>query len=500
MHLPQLLDLALGRDPSSVAVRWDSKSWTWAEEAARIERLAAGMARAGVQPGDRVLVQLENVPLFLEATFAAAQLGAVLVPAHPGLAERERSALIERAQPRLVLDGDTSFEGMTADAGRAPAPPDPDPERLAQLYFTSGTTGAPKGVMLTHGNLVSHALAAVQEFDLAPSDVWGHIAPMFHLADAWAVGAITAAGGSHVFLPRFDGQQALDLIETSGVTLTNLVPTHLGRILAACEAASDQGQRTGPIQSLRLVLSGGAPIAPATVSRVLRDLCGEYAQTYGMTETSPFLTVSLLAPEHRELPPDEQLDLRCATGRPFRGVDLCIVNEAGQPVPPDRQSVGEICVRGATITPGYWKDPGTTAAAFVDGWLRTGDLATVDARGFVRIVDRAKDMIITGGEKVYSIEVERALFEHPAVLEAAAYGVPSERWGEELRAAVVLRPGTVAEPVELRSHLAERLTGYKVPKRVDVLGNLPKTPSGKVRKAGLRERANNARPKPPEPA
>lgn len=494
MHLPQLLDLAARRDPSAVAVRWEARSWTWAEEAARIERLAAGMARAGVQPGDRVLVQLENVPLFLEATFAAAQLGAVLVPAHPGLADRERSALVERAQPKLSLDASTRFADLAADAGSAPAPLTPDPARLAQLYFTSGTTGAPKGVMLTHGNLVSHALAAADEFDLAPTDVWGHIAPMFHLADAWAVGAITAVGGSHVFLPRFDGQQALDLIESEGVTLTNLVPTHLGRILAARQAS----RRTGPTSSLRLVLSGGAPIAPATVSRVLRDLCGEYAQTYGMTETSPFLTVSLLAPEHRKLAADEQLDLRCATGRPFRGVDLAVVDEAGQPVPADRQTVGEIRVRGATITPGYWKDPETTAAAFENGWLRTGDLATVDARGFVRIVDRAKDMIITGGEKVYSIEVERALFEHDAVLEAAAFGVPSERWGEELRAAVVLRPGTAADPAELRSHLADRLTGYKVPKRVEVLEALPKTPSGKVRKAGLRERAAARSPQAPE--
>lgn len=488
MHLPQLLDQALERAPDAQAVRHQGEAWTWTEIAGRVERLAAGMARAGVAPGERVLVQLDNVPLFLEATFATARLGAVLVPAHPGLAPREQADLVERASPRLILDGAARFEDLAGDAAGSCPQVDPDPGRLAQLYFTSGTTGAPKGVMLTHGNLVAHALAAIQEFELTGRDVWGHIAPMFHLADAWAVGAITAAGGCHTFLPRFEGAAALALIEDQGVTLTNLVPTHLGRILAA------RPEGSGPCPSLRLVLSGGAPIAPATVNRVLRGLCREYAQTYGMTETSPFLTVSLLAPEHRELPPHEQLDLRCATGRPFQGVELRVQDEAGQAVPADQKTVGEIRVRGATITPGYWNNAGATDAAFEDGWLRTGDLATVDARGFVRIVDRAKDMIITGGEKVYSIEVERALFEHPAILEAAAYGVPSERWGEELRAAVVLRPDGRAKPDELRAHLAARLTGYKVPKRVEILDALPKTGSGKVRKAGLRERA--ARPGP----
>lgn len=484
MQLWDLLEQARVEHPGRPAVVSNEAQLPWSLVAERCQALAAGLSARGVRPGDRVLLQRANEPLYLEMTFAVAGLGAVLVPASPRLARAELADLVERCSPRLHITPESDADSWLAPA---PAPhwsPLPaDPTRLAQLYFTSGTTGEPKGVMLTHGNLVQHALAAQAEFALCRTDVWGHIAPLFHLADAWAVGAITAAGGCHCYLPEFEASAAIELIAEQHVTLTNLVPTHLGRMLASLP------QDARPLPSLRLLLSGGAPASPNLVRDVLTRLCPEYVQTYGMTETSPFLTLSLLQPHHRELDPAAQLDVRCSTGRPYSGVELQVVDESGVEVPSNRLAVGEIRVRGASISPGYWNNPVATKAAFRGGWLHTGDLATRDREGYVRIVDRMKDMVLTGGENVFTIEVERALHEHPAVLEAAAYGVPSQRWGEELRAAVVLHEGAEANPEELRLYLRELLSPHKIPKHIEQVGELPKTDSGKIRKAALRSAA-----------
>jgi len=351
---------------------------------------------------------------------------------------------------------------------------------VAQLYFTSGTTGRPKGVMLTHGNIGTHAQGTISELGLSASDVWLHAAPMFHLADAWATLAITQAGGRHVFAPRFEEGPVLDLFEREGVTLTNLVPTMLQRLVA------HPGMDTRRFPALRRILSGGAPIAPAVVRRVIEAFRCEYVQTYGLTETSPFLTFSLLAPRQRELPEEEQLALRARTGRPFHAVEVEVRGADGRPVPHDDATVGEVVARGPTVTPGYWNDAEATAAAFADGWLRTGDLATVDSEGFLLIRDRVKDVIITGGEKVYSTDVEHVLYAHPAVLEAAVYGAPDPEWGESVQAAVVLRPGAAASADELRGHCRATLAGYAVPRTVRFLPELPKTGSGKVLKRALR--------------
>ncbi|MGK0218656.1 MAG: fatty-acyl-CoA synthase, partial [Planctomycetota bacterium] len=423
MQLWNLLEQARREHSGRPAMLWNGAQLSWSEVFERCRALATGLAARDVSDGDRILLQRTNEPLYLEMTFAAAALGAVLVPASPRLARAELADLIARCSPRLHITPESDADSWLDDAPNPQWSPVPaDPERLAQLYFTSGTTGEPKGVMLTHGNLVRHARAAQSEFDLAPTDVWGHIAPLFHLADAWAVGAITAAGGCHCYLPQFEAQAAVELLRAQRVTLTNLVPTHLGRMLASLPDDAT------PMPHLRLLLSGGAPAAPSLVRDVLARLCPEYVQTYGMTETSPFLTLSLLEPHHRQQNSAAQLDVRCSTGRPYAGVDLQVVDEHGAEVPRDRKTVGEIRVRGASISPGYWNNPAATESAFRHGWLHTGDLATRDAEGYVRIVDRLKDMVLTGGENVYTIEVERALYEHPAVLEAAAYGIPSRDW------------------------------------------------------------------------
>ena len=462
----------------------------------RIER----WREAGVRAGDRVAVLDRNTPAFLEAYFAAAGLGAVLVPLNHRLAVPELAAVLADARAH-VLVADRAFEDRVERLPAAGAPlratlwtdehgargQEPQvatvPEdALAHLYYTSGTTGRAKGVMLTHQNVVLHAEAAIAELGLTASDRWAHVAPLFHLADAWATFAITAVGGTHVVVREFEPARVLSAIERERVTVTNLVPTMLGRLVEHAPAAARD------LSSMRLVLSGGAPIAPALVRRILATFGCEYVQTYGMTETSPYLTLSLLHPHLRALPAEERLRYAARTGRPFRGVELEVVDEAGVPVPPDDRTVGEIRVRGATVSPGYWDLPEETAASFRGGWLYTGDLAVVDREGYVDIVDRRKDMIVSGGENVYSTEVENALCEHPGVLEAAAFGVPDPTWGELVQAAVVARPGHVLDPEELARACRSRIAGYKVPRRIHLLDALPRTASGKVEKRRLRER------------
>jgi acyl-CoA synthetase (AMP-forming)/AMP-acid ligase II len=306
---------------------------------------------------------------------------------------------------------------------------------------------------------------------------------MFHLADAWAVFAVTLVGGVHVFLPRFTAPAALDLLADQAITITNLVPTMLNLMVKE----PDAGRRRF---ALRTMLSGGAPIAPAIVRQILATFGCDYVQTYGMTETSPYLTLSLLTDELRRLPPHEQLHWKCKTGRPFLGVELKVVVGDGTAVAADDRTVGEIRVRGATVTPGYWRDAAATRAAFDDdGFLRTGDLATIDAHGYVNIVDRIKDVIKTGGEAVYSTEVENVLYQHPAVLECAVFGTPDPVWGEAVTAAIVLRPGAHVTAAAIVAHCKDRIAGFKAPRIVDFRAALPKTGSGKIQKRLLRDTA-----------
>ncbi len=467
-----------------------------------LRELALGAGRhlesLGARPGDRVAALFPNCHLYLAVYFAALLRRFVLVPLNVRLSPREVRAILDHSGARLLIGdprlaapllaektqaGEGWVAGRTgaggAGAGQA-APPD-----AAHLYYTSGTTGLPKGVVLSRRNLAAHVDLTLRELGFGEGDVWLHAAPMFHLADAWAVWTATAAGAAHVLLPRFEAPAAFDLVESHGVTLTNLVPTMLMTLLEEAE------KRGRPLRSLRLILSGGAPIAPGVVARVGERLGCEYAQTYGLTETSPFLTFSLPGDGQRRLPPAEQMRLRARTGRPAHGVDLRVVRPPGAEtfadVPADDATVGEVVARGETVTPGYWRDAEATREAFKGGWFHTGDLATVDGHGFINLVDRLKDVIITGGESVYSTEVENALYEHPEVREAAVFGVPDDTWGESVRAAVVLARQDAGRGGEIVAFCRERLAHYKCPRAVDVLAALPRTGSGKIDKKALRE-------------
>jgi fatty-acyl-CoA synthase len=248
------------------------------------------------------------------------------------------------------------------------------------------------------------------------------------------------------------------------------------------------GVQDRDFSSLRVILSGGSPIAPEVVRRIMDTFGCDYIQTYGMTETSPYLTVSILKESLTRLPNEEQFAYKARTGRPFLGVLLKVVREDGTEVAHDDHEVGEIIVQGDIVTKGYWKRPQETSKALRNGWLHTGDMAVVDPEGYVNIVDRKKDMIITGGENVYSVEVENVLYAHPAVLEAVVIGVPDPKWGEAVKAVVVLKDGFSAEEEEIIRHCKEQIASYKAPKSVDFVDALPRTGSGKLYKKGLKDR------------
>jgi acyl-CoA synthetase (AMP-forming)/AMP-acid ligase II len=505
--IASLLTRAVAQFQDSLAVVDGDVRLTYRALGDRVARIAAAWQALGVLPRDRVAVLAENSQELLEAYFAAAWCGAVLAPlnwrnhpdglarvithaeakllvATPRFAQFAAAALAatsfaaHSAGPRLLLldaPFHAALPGIEPLARVTVQPDDP-----AHLYYTSGTTGDAKGVVLTHRNVTSHALLAIAALELTEKDTWGHIAPMFHLADAWATFAITWVGGCHVMVREFIASRVLDVL-AGGVTITNLVPTMLVDLVHH----PDAGARRYP--QLRRVLSGGAPIAPALVAKVMATFGAEYVQTYGLTETSPYLTMSLLTERLRALPADEQFAWRCKTGRPLAGVEVRVIRADGSEVAPDGREVGEIVCRGDSVTPGYWRNPAATAAAFRDGWFATGDLAVRDHEGFLHIVDRAKDVIKSGGESIYSTEIEQVLFAHPAVREAAVVGLPHPRWGESVVAVIVLRDGAAIDGEAMKRHCRDRLGGPQVPKLVLFRDALPRTGSGKISKRLLRD-------------
>ena len=516
MPLNELLPKAIKLYSKRKAIVCEDTKLTYDEFGRRVWRLCHGLIEVGLKKGDRLAVLHENCHVFLETYFAAAHLGLILVPLNFRLSPKELGMILKDSGSRMLVAqarfrdeveavaklvpaiekiiwtmrpagngidaGGLDYEGMlSAQPETPPAGPVIEDTDVAHLYYTSGTTGRAKGVMLTHKNVKTHALGTIAELHLTDKDHWIHVAPLFHLADAWATFAITWVGGKHVIIPSFDSVKVFKAIEEERVTITNLIPTMLNMMINH----PDVGEYD--YSSLRVLLSGGAPIAPELVRRIIETFKSDYIQTYGMTETSPYLTLSILKDHLEDLPWEERLRFKASTGREFIGVNLKVVDEEGREVAKDNKQVGEIIVRGDIVTPGYWNLPKETQEAIRDGWLYTGDLAVIDAEGYVNIVDRKKDMILTGGENVYSTEVENVLYMHPDILEAAVIGVPDPHWGEAVKSCVVLKEGRQTTVEEIISFCKKHLAHYKAPKRVDFMDALPRTGSGKIFKKGLRE-------------
>ena len=490
--------------PDAPAIVFGDTRRTWAQLRERVQRAAAGLRAAGLQPGDRIAVLDLNHPSCLELTLACALTGCANAVVNFRLAPPEIVYVINDAKARLLFVG-PEFAGAAAqlrgqlptlervlhiggdadeyeswlashapDARVHPAAPT---DCFVQLY-TSGTTGFPKGAMLTHHGMLAHArnVAATQQLD-AGSRVQVAM-PLFHVGGT-SYSLVAWAGGAPIFMMRLpDPLGALQMLERERITHTFYVPA----LMAAMTQV--RGDRAFDFSALRAVSYGASPM-PLPVMRACLQLFpkGTMQQVYGMTEQSGVVT--LLPPEDHENP--AVAHRLVSAGKAIHGVEIDVRDPAsGAPVPVGQP--GEIWVRSDQIMAGYWGKPDATAQAVTaDGWYRSGDGGHIDADGYVYVTDRIKDMIISGGENIYPAEIERVLAEHPALLDVAVIGVPDERWGEAPKAVVVLRAGASVEPDELVAWCRERLAGYKVPKTVDVVAELPRNPTGKILKRELRK-------------
>ncbi|MEV0621891.1 long-chain-fatty-acid--CoA ligase [Nonomuraea sp. NPDC050404] len=487
---------------------------TYAELSERVLRLSGALAGIGVRPGDRVAVLAANGHLLLEATFGVPAAGAVMVPMNIRLSAGELAYILDHAEVSVLLHDDaltglahaaaaetgvTAFgsgSGVVAGAirlvsateceallGTAEPRLEPVEDELAPLSinYTSGTTGRPKGVVYHHRGAYLQALAMAlhTKLDAASSYLW--TLPMFHCHGWCFPWAVTLAGARHVCLPKVEPGPAWRLIRDHRVTHLCGAPTVLTSLLAHPDAP------TGPLEPRLLACVGGAPPSPALLSRALQAGI-DMIHLYGLTETYGPAVICQPQPEWRGLPVEESAALAARQGvgnviaQPIR-----VVGEDGGDVPADAATIGEIAVRGNDVMAGYHRDPAATAKAAPDGWFRTGDLGVVHPDGYVRLVDRAKDVIISGGENIASVEVENALVGHPGVQEAAVVARPDAHWGEVPVAYVSLAAGASVTEAELIEHVRARLAHFKAPKAIH-FGELPKTSTGKIQKNVLRER------------
>src|SRR3954452_3094351 len=461
---------------------------SYAEMAERCRRLAGALYGLGVAQGDRVAVVSPNCHRYLEIYQAVPGAGMVLVPLNHRHSDAELRYALEDSGAKLLFAGRAApdlpwcvrtvvamgedYEALLAGAAPAEFPGHIGEEDLAGLFYTGGTTGTAKGVMLTHRNLVSNAMHLQLCWPFSPETRWLVTAPLFHLAGSIAVLSTVWNAGRHVVLSAFDPGAVLDLIEAQRVTATLVVPS----MLAAMN--EEQLARPRDVASLAMISFGGAPSATETLRRAHEAFAGaRLLHIYGATETAPIATTVLGVEELLDAPQAR------SCGQPAVGVDIEIRALDGARVAAGE--VGEVVVRGPNVMGAYWNKPRETAAALVDGWYRTGDLGYMDDEAFVFLVDRAKDMIVSGGENVYSTEVEYVLCRPPAVLEAAVFGIPDERWGEAVHAVVVPRAPVTAE--DLIAYCHDAIAGYKVPKAIELRDDpLPKSGAGKVLKRELR--------------
>jgi fatty-acyl-CoA synthase len=486
---------------------------TYREFGERADRLSNALEALGIRRGDRVAWMGYNSHRLLEAYYGVVQMGAVLLPLNIRLTPAELAFIlndsesvalfydndflpvVEALRPQaktirqyIPLEPGTGKDGLEYEKLLGAAAPDYRPpadikdDDLAELFYTSGTTGNPKGVMMTHRNLYLHGLQVMAALGVKDSTVQLHTIPLFHVNGWGTPHTITCAGGRHVMVKKFDPVEVLELIQRERVTHFSMVPT------MAIALINHPSLGEYDLSSLEYVMIGGAASPPELIRDVEKRLgCRCYAG-YGMTETTPVCTVAFLKDHLKDLPDEERWRRQAMTGYPIPGVEIEIVDSNDNPLPHDGKSVGEIVVRADNVMAGYWRLPEDTAQIMRNGWLHTGDMAIVDEEGYFLIVDRKKDIIISGGENISSIEVEKAVYAHPAVLECAVIAVPDERWGEVPKALVVLKPGHSATEQEIIDHCRSILPGFKVPKSVEFFDSLPKGGTGKILKRELRER------------
>ena len=476
----------------------------------RCDRWSAALQKMGIQQGDRVAYIAPNSHNHLEGYYAIPQIGAVIVPINYRLTASDFAYIINHSGSRIVcahsdyLDAVDSIRDQLPDvqqfvtlegskegwldyeatlAAHAPefAAPDIAEGDLLSINYTSGTTARPKGVMITHRNAYMNIMGTLAHHPMSPQDVYLWTLPMFH-ANGWTfVWIVTARGATHICLRQVEPRAIFKLMAEEQVTVFCAAPTVLIGIANAPAEWRDEVPRGVHL------FTAGAPPAAATIERIEGDLGWELTHVYGLTETAPFITICEPLPEHGQMSPADRAMIKARQGvELISSGELRVVDVDGNEVPPDGETLGEIVVRGNVVMKGYFNDPEATAASIRDGWFHSGDAAVVHPDGYVEIRDRFKDVIISGGENISSIEVEGVLLRHTAVLEVGVVGMPHEKWGESPHAFVVLRPGSTATPDELRQFARDNLAHFKVPQWVTLVDELPKTATGKIQKYVLR--------------
>ncbi|QDZ20182.1 AMP-dependent synthetase/ligase [Chloropicon primus] len=509
-----------------------ARLFTYQEMYQRARDAAGFMFSRGVARHSRIAIFSTNCHDIIEVHFAAAALQATVINlnvnlkpgelrfiledsrvdaifAHPILAPTLEDALSEvddaagasqLGMPKFlvwldsrvggIVEAEFSCEGITYESCI-----DSGTDRMSEIrhhwkedfeyqwYYTSGTTGKPKGVILRHDQICLHALSTIEEMGLQTTDVWGHISPMFHLVDAFAIYAITHVGGSHVVFPRFTALGVLDMLERERVSCTNLASTMLTMLIhhPTCWGRD--------YTSLRIMSCGGSPQSNSNVKKTISIFGCEFFVSYGMTECCGKISMSLLPKDRRKLSLENQVQLICTSGRPFISIELKVLQEDGSEVIWDDRSLGEIVVKGPTVFDGYFRLQDSKSKHFHGEWFRTGDVAHVSSLGYITIADRIKDMILCGGENVYCVEVENVLHAHPSVKQAAVFGTKDDIMGELVNAAIVLKDEetTGNRTSEIRSYCRERMSAYKVPTKYYFLLQMPTTSSGKIMKNRLRD-------------
>ena len=508
MQITAPLRRAAQVNPTGTATIFKDRQHNWLELLERVQKLAGALQKLGMKPGDRVALLSLNSDKFVEYFFASVWGGGAMMPMNIRWAPAECAYALNDAGAGILLvddafapavaaiqpdvpglktvvfcgDGDTP-EGMVnyedilnsaspvADAGRTG-------DDLAGIFYTGGTTGFPKGVMLSHTNFYVSGISNAQELEVRDNTVYLHAAPMFHIADLLWFMAITFVSGTHVAIPMFTPEATLDAIETHKPSHVLLVPVMLQMVMASPKLAETD------LSSLQLVAYGASPITEAALTKAFDCFPNaRFLQAFGQTELAPVATV--LGTDYHVLDGPNAGKLR-SCGRATRVVEIRIIDDDGNQV--ENGTVGEIAVKGPVTMLGYWNKPEITEKTLVDGWVRTGDAGYMDDEGFIFLMDRVKDMIISGGENVYSAEVENAIGQHPAVATSAVIGIPSDQWGEQVHAIVILKDGAKATEQELKDHCHTLIAGYKCPRSVEFRTDpFPLSGANKVLKTELRK-------------
>lgn len=496
-HLFQAVRRAALLYPERPAIIENGQNRSWAETRADIEAMAAGLLAMGVRPGDRVGILGSNSAAYIRAVFAVPRIGAIATPLNTRLTMPELAEQSEDVGLSLLLaDNDhlgtaqaLQARGSVARIGALEAsyppvsaslPDEPDGETTAFILFTGGSTGRAKGVMHNSRSLFANAYQSAEVMGALDDLRFLYVPPLFHVGALAYVVVLALHGGTHVPLKAFDPAAMLQIIAREKITHFAAVPTMLARII------EEPGLGACDLTSLRRVIYGASPISESLLRRAMAALPGaQFTQSYGQTET---VTLTLLPPERHVIDGPLAGKLTCA-GRATPGVDLQVVDDAGVPVATG--ALGEIVARSSAIMQGYWDRPDATADTIRNGWLHTGDIGFIDEDGFLTIVDRKKDMIISGGENIASVEVESALASHPAVAECAVIGVADPVWGESVHGVVRLREGIQATENDLIAHCRERIAAYKCPRAITISATpLPLSGAGKILKRELREALN----------